>query len=646
MTRCPICGALVDPPLLSTARALRPQIAILLARSHPGWIPEQGVCPACALRASHDFARTRSSGPIHGKTDPATTFPYYHADEETVLGWSERLPDYHTHTGQGVTLGFLDSGYYPHPDLSASPIVTPPTGQQWERLTAKQWRNLLSDAGTRLVDYIDLSGDRDERGLDLDSLWDGQGVAWHGQMTTVLAAGNGALSGGRYRGPAPEASVLPIKVGRGDGRIPESDILEGFAWLLANQRWERYGVRVLNVSVGGDFPQDWRINPVCQAAERLTDRGMLVVAAAGNRPLGELLAPAQAPSVLTVGGVDDWNRRINPQRAELPSELDLYHHNFGSVRGHSGPRPKPDILAPATYLPGPILPISPVFREMQAIARLRRTLRGGDADAIHQTDELLAHWQRVLHGDLPSEEESTGEWMAEVWQAVRKRMNANKWVHGCYQHVDGTSVAAAVVSGVAAQMVQANPHLSGAEVRALLCATALPLPHLPADKQGAGLIQPAAAVAAALRARGGSLSAYPRSATVIRRSELHKWAERFRVPTPVSSGGPDSQPMYETELSAGHTAEYAAYFGLLAQQAQRVWLVGDMNSWRIGAAPLHPATNGWWHALLPLENGDYLYRFWVEWADGSQGWLVDPETQLRAEGGYLDAHSRVLVGPA
>ena len=42
-------------------------------------------------------------------TDPPTTFPYYHPDEETVLGQTARLPDYATFGGQGVTIAFLDS---------------------------------------------------------------------------------------------------------------------------------------------------------------------------------------------------------------------------------------------------------------------------------------------------------------------------------------------------------------------------------------------------------------------------------------------------------------------------------------------------------------------------------------------------------
>jgi serine protease AprX len=347
----------------------------------------------------------------------------------------------------------------------------------------------------------------------------------------------------------------------------------------------------------------------------------LIVAAAGNSPVEHLLAPAQAPSILTVGGVDDQNRAVDPAD---PAEIALYHHGYGRVAGPHGLRQKPDLLAPAAWLAGPILPVSPIFREMHAIDRLRATLR---ASLDPAPDDLVAHWQRVMHG-AADEDEVTGEWMGDVWQAVRRRMNTHKWVHACYQHVDGTSVAAAVVSGVAAQMVQANPHLDAAALRAILCATALPLPHLPAEKRGAGLIQPAAAVAAALRAPGGRLAGLPHSGSVIPGNELQKWVDAGRVPLRTTTGSKTTR---------------ALYVGLDAPQARAVRLTGSFDGWRTDSIALERTDRGWWHAAVLLPPGDHLYRFWVEEKDGSARWIGDPEHGLRAESGFAQAHSRAVL---
>ncbi len=632
MIACPVCGAAADPRLLSRASELLPAVARTVRLGCPSWRSEQGICPACAQRAADSVARARSAFSLHTRTEPNTTFPYYHPDEETLLGLPERLADAFTFTGKGTTLGFLDSGFYPHPDLAAQ---TTPPDVLWNRLTARQWRTVLEATAPRFADYVDLTGGHHAQGLALESLWDGQGVSWHGQMTTAIAAGNGAMSGGRYRGFAPEARVLAIKVGRGDGRIPEQDILAGLQWLLEDDRWAACNIRVLNISIGGDFDQPWHRNPVCLAAEALSARGVLVVAAAGNRAAELLLAPAQSPSVLTVGGVDDGNQRMTPARAAASADdIALYHHNFGVVWGEHGLQHKPDLLAPAAWLPAPILPVSPILRESFAIDQLRRTLRGdGEQDA---PDALVAHWQRVLEtgaadagSDMAGEDAATGEWMGDVWQAVRKRMNAHKWAHAAYQHVDGTSVAAAVVSSVAAQMLQANSSLGQRALRRLLAETALRLPHLPADKQGAGLVQPAAAVAAALRAPGGPLVGLPRSGSVLSETELRKVRERVTFLS-ASANSETLEPLREV------------YFGLYAPDAQAVCLTGSWDGWQVLRQLTH-AHNGWWHGLLTLPAGSHCYRFWVERGEGAAQWMPDPESTHRVESGYAQPHSVVDV---
>jgi serine protease AprX len=436
-------------------------------------------------------------------------------------------------------------------------------------------------------------------------------------MTTTLALGNGLLSEGRYAGYAPAAGLLPIKIGRGDGRIPEEDILRGLNWLLEDDRWQRYGVRVLNVSVGGDFAEGWEANPVCLAAEELTRRGVFIAAAAGNRGIEQLLAPAQAPSVLTVGGVDDLNRLWSPHAAAEVERLALYPHNWGRVRSAQRVWRKPELLALARWLPAPILPPTPIFQEMHAIARLRATLLAGDG----HLDDLAAHWVQTLHSDpiyrRSHPEQSPDDWRGEMWAALRKRMNAHKWVHAYYQHVDGTSVAVAQVSAVAAQMVQANPALTPDQIKALLMQTAQPLRHLPRLRAGAGLLQPARAVAAALRAVGGPLAGLPFSGT---------------QPQPLSA--------LPTAVPTWGDGEHAVYTGLYAPAATHVSVIGPFNGWQPGRYALTRSATGWWHGVVCLPSERHAYRFWAEGGPfGAGDWLPDPEQPEHIESGYDAGHS-------
>jgi serine protease AprX len=602
--------------LLHSAGTLAASVVAYVTRAHPFWNVEQGICPNCALQFSQQLTAARHSDSLHSSTEPHTTFPYYHPLEETVRSQPERLPDYARFDANPLTIAFLDSGYYPHPDLQrqAAPdnsnenqsyFVTPysvTAGREPHPGRADEIR-----ARWRLIDYVDLTGGHERVGLEQPSLWSGAGDSWHGQMTSVIAAGNGQLSGGRYRGLAPAAQILPVKIGRGDGRIPEEDILAGLQWLLKEDRWCKYNVRVLNISVGGDYPMPWQDNPVCQAAEELVKRGVFIAAAAGNRGRNELLPPAQAPSVMTVGGADDHNLLTSWQVA-------LYPHNFGEIQINGATQHKPDILALARYLPGPVLPVSHVFTETQIIAGLRSALGWPNSDMVPAQTNVLPHAPRSPR-------------MAEVERAVRYAMNAHKWIHRYYQHVEGTSVAAAQVSAVAAQVIHANPQLTPLQVQGLLRVTALPLPQHPTTLTGSGLIQPAQAVAEALRTAGGPLLGIPLSGVRLSDAELQKLQNTGRVDGLEPFRFTNNQPVIY-------------YVGCYAPNAQAVSLIGDFNRWTPEATPLVPLDMGWWQALLFLPPGEHRYRFWVATgADGEGYWQSDAENPLRCESGYAQVEN-------
>src|SRR5688500_8937993 len=115
-------------------------------------------------------------------------------------------------------------------------------------------------------------------------------------MTSVVCAGNGALSEGRYRGLASEADVVLIKAGT-VRRIPHLQIRDALQWVLAQK--DSLGIRVVNVSCGGDYELSYLTDPVCQVAEDLCRAGITVVAAVGNAARDRrVLPPANAPSVI------------------------------------------------------------------------------------------------------------------------------------------------------------------------------------------------------------------------------------------------------------------------------------------------------------------------------------------------------------
>ncbi len=114
-------------------------------------------------------------------------------------------------------------------------------------------------------------------------------------------------------------------------------------------------------------------------------------------------------------------------------------------------------------------------------------------------DEAIRKLLRRGYADLGLARKQAWEPDANVYSMLQARINTHKIVDAHHQHVDGTSVAAPIVSAVVAQMLEANPRLTPSEIRSILCATARPLAGCPPQRQGAGVIHAAGALVQVLK---------------------------------------------------------------------------------------------------------------------------------------------------
>src|SRR4030095_14569915 len=127
----------------------------------------------------------------------------------------------------------------------------------------------------------------------------------------------------------------------------------------------------------------------------------------------------------------------------------------------------------------------------------------------HASDIELSKLLESNYAQTRLSKKMFGSSLSESRLAIQEYMNEQKFIHPHYQHVDGTSMAAPIVSGVVAQMLEANSSLTPAQVKEILMTTADPLNDAPAERQGAGTINAGRAVAAALRVSGGLLQGIP-----------------------------------------------------------------------------------------------------------------------------------------
>lgn len=129
----------------------------------------------------------------------------------------------------------------------------------------------------------------------------------HGTHCAGDVAGNGLLSDGKYRGPAPDANLVGIKVLNKMGSGSLSTVIAGIKWCIQNK--SQYQINVLSLSLGSTAEQSAADDPGVKAVEAAWDNGMVVCVAAGNAGPSEqtIGSPGISSKVITVGAVDDHN---------------------------------------------------------------------------------------------------------------------------------------------------------------------------------------------------------------------------------------------------------------------------------------------------------------------------------------------------
>jgi len=191
--------------------------------------------------------------------------------------------------------------------------------------------------------------------------------------------------------------------------------------------------------------------------------------------------------------------------------------------------------------------------------------------------------------------------LPEIRLAIQHYMNEQKFMHPHYQHVDGTSMAAPIVSGIVAQMLEANPSIMPAQVKEILMATADPLNDASVERQGAGAVNAGRAVAAALRMSGGLLQGVPISP---------------------------------------HIAPKETSFYYYDPAARGVSLVGSFNDWQTKEGEMVQIRPGLWEGVLDVPaRGTHRYKFLID----RTRWINDPENPSRIEDGFGGFNSLITI---
>ncbi|MRN52936.1 S8 family peptidase [Paenibacillus monticola] len=222
-------------------------------------------------------------------------------------------------TGKGINIAILDTGVFPHPDLTR-PI-------------------------NRIMAFKDYINHRKQP-------YDDNG---HGTHIAGDAAGNGWMSKGKYKGPAPKAGIVGVKVLDSNGYGYDSTIIKGIEWCITQRK--RLKLRILSLSLGGPVNSTCEDDPLCQAVEKAVQAGLIVVIAAGNSGPGRgtIESPGNSPTAITVGAVDD--RRSQRQADD---RITWYSSRGPTLSGQN----KPDLVAPGETIISLRAPYSKLNRDL------------------------------------------------------------------------------------------------------------------------------------------------------------------------------------------------------------------------------------------------------------------------------------------
>lgn len=266
----------------------------------------------------------------------------------------------------------------------------------------------------------------------------------HGTHVAGLIGSTGSTSSGEYQGIAPGTRLTILRVLDANGTGYTSDVIAAIDFAVAQRA--KFGIDILNLSLGHPIYEPAANDPLVQAVERAAAAGIVVVVAAGNfggdpvtheAGYGGITSPGNAPSAITVGAID-------PEGTAARGDDTIAWYSSRGPTWYDGFQ-KPDLVAPGSHLVSDVPTTSMIARSYPA--------------------GLIV---------------------------AKGTCNLSQ--------LSGTSMAAGVVSGVVSLMLEASrashpgARLTPAAVKAILQYTAFDMPAYDQLTQGAGALNAAGAV--------------------------------------------------------------------------------------------------------------------------------------------------------
>ena len=222
------------------------------------------------------------------------------------------------YTGEGISVAIIDTGLDPNHvginDFDDDPSTYDP----------------------KIVAFYDALDESSDDGSGETTPYDDHG---HGSHCAGITAGTGAVDEGPlsdgstpWRGVAPDATLVGVKVLDGGGSGSFAEVMKGMEWTIDNQI--KYNIRSASMSLGGV----WLIELTQEQEERVTTlanemvaAGISLMIAAGNSAAyGTIGTPGAAKDVITVGATED-SRQLAVYSSKGPTHEGQIKPNVAAI---------------------------------------------------------------------------------------------------------------------------------------------------------------------------------------------------------------------------------------------------------------------------------------------------------------------------